>query len=58
MPDRFNPQGPPGRGRPNLIVHIFVDCIDTLHRTWPRRGSRQQAAQRAAEEREPEPPSR
>ena len=31
----------PGRERPSLIVHLFVDCVDTLHRTRPQHRRRQ-----------------
>ena len=26
----------PGREPPSLLVHLFVDCVDTLHQTRPR----------------------
>jgi hypothetical protein len=35
MPDRFKQRASPGRERPSLLVHLFVDCIDTLHRARP-----------------------
>jgi hypothetical protein len=35
MTDRFKRRALPGRERPSLLVNVFVDRIDTLHRTRP-----------------------
>jgi len=33
----------PDRERSSLLVHLYVDCIDTLHRTRPRHRRRRRA---------------